>query len=180
MNKTALGNRIVILGCSGSGKSTLARSLQALTGLPLIHLDNVWWRADRTHISREAFDRKLAELLQGRQWIIDGNYSRTYEPRIRACDTVIFLDYSEEACMRGITERVGQARPDIPWTENQLDPELAAFVRSYREECRPRVYELLEKYSGKQAVILRDRAETQAWLDGLKDTSAEADERSRG
>ena len=82
--------------------------------------------------------------------------------------------------MRGITERVGQARPDIPWTENQLDPELAAFVRSYREECRPRVYELLEKYSGKQAVILRDRAETQAWLDGLKDTPAEADGRSRG
>ena len=55
----ALGNRIIVLGCSGSGKSTLARELHRLTGLPLIHLDNVWWKEDRTHISREEFDGRL-------------------------------------------------------------------------------------------------------------------------
>lgn len=26
-------------------------------------------------------------------WIIDGDYSRTYENRISACDTVFFLNY---------------------------------------------------------------------------------------
>ena len=110
------GNKILVLGCSGSGKSTFSRKLAARTGLPLIHLDNIWWRPDQTHITREEFDQKLNEILHDDFWIIDGNYSRTYEERIRACDTIIFLDYSEEVCMDGITRRVGQDRPDIPWT----------------------------------------------------------------
>ena len=108
--------RILVLGCPGSGKSTFARQIRNQTGLPLIHLDDLWWRPDRTHISREDFDRKLETLLASEQWIIDGNYRRTYAVRIRACDTVVFLDYDEETCLRGITERVGKKREDMPWT----------------------------------------------------------------
>ena len=83
-------NRVLILGCPGSGKSTFARQLGALTGLPLVHLDNVYWLPDGTHLSPSAFDEALARLLREEQWILDGNYSRTYEGRIRACDTVFF------------------------------------------------------------------------------------------
>ena len=104
--------KAIIVGCSGSGKSTLSRKIHTLTGLPLYHLDNIFWRADKTHISREEFDRKLAEILHRDSWILDGDYNRTYEPRIAACDTVIFLDYAEEVCMEGITNRVGQKRED--------------------------------------------------------------------
>ena len=63
MKSTEIGNRIIVLGCSGSGKSTFARRLHACTNLPLIHLDNVWWKADRTHISRKEFDHRLEKLL---------------------------------------------------------------------------------------------------------------------
>ena len=158
-------NRILVLGCSGSGKSTFAKKLAARTGLPLIHLDNIWWKADRTHISREEFDLRLAEVLQGEKWIIDGDYSRTYEPRIAACDTVIFLDLDEEECMAGITERVGKARTDIPWTEQTLDPELVEMVRSYRETKRPKLLELFDKYPEKLVIIFTTRAAADAWLE---------------
>ena len=165
MNDQMLGNRIIILGCPGSGKSTLARNLQQKTGLPLIHLDNIWWKPDRTHISREEFDSRLQEILQGERWIIDGDYSRTYEPRFRCCDTVIFLDYSEAECMNGITERVGTVRSDIPWTEEGLDPELVEQVRRYREENRPKLYELMKQYPDKRMLIFKTRAEARAWMD---------------
>ena len=108
MGNQTPGNRIMIVGCPGSGKSSLARDLHEKTGLPLIHLDNIWWKPDRTHITREEFDSRLQTILQEKQWIIDGDYSRTYEPRFSACDTVIFLDFSEEACMDGIRERIGK------------------------------------------------------------------------
>ena len=39
--------KILVLGCSGSGKSTFAVKLHNATGLPLFHLDNVWWRPSR-------------------------------------------------------------------------------------------------------------------------------------
>ena len=108
--------------------------------------------------------RTLAGLLAGERWIMDGDYSRTYEVRIRACDTAIFLDYPEDVCMAGITARVGQDRPDMPWTEGTLDPELVAQVQSYRRDNRPAIYALLEKYSEKQAIIFTDRAQADRWL----------------
>lgn len=159
--------KILVLGCSGSGKSTFARKLREATGLPLIHLDNVWWNPDRTHISREEFDCRLAALLAGDHWILDGDYSRTYEVRIRACDLIVFLDFDEEICMRGILERVGKARPDIPWTEDAPDPELVALVRNYRRDNRPQLYALLAKYPEKQALVFRARDEAERWLADL-------------
>ena len=36
--------RILILGCGGAGKSTLARRLGAATGLPVVHLDGLYWQ----------------------------------------------------------------------------------------------------------------------------------------
>lgn len=162
-----IGAKIVVLGCPGSGKSVFSLRLGEKTGLPVIHLDNVWWRPDRSHITRAEFDRRLDEILRGDAWILDGDYSRTYELRIRACDTVIFLDYSEELCMQGITQRVGIQRPDMPWTEQTLDPELVALVQSYRRESRPKLLALLAQYPDKRVVTFRTRAEADAWLSAL-------------
>lgn len=164
MSKAPIGNRILILGCPGSGKSTFARRLGARTGLPVVHLDNIWWRADGTHVSREEFDRALDELLQGERWIMDGNYGRTMEVRLRAADTVIFLDYPEAVCLAGITARVGQPHSDMPWTETALDPELVALVQSYRRDQRPQVLSLLQRYPDKRSLIFTSREEAARWL----------------
>ena len=161
------GNKIIVLGCSGSGKSTFSKKLHEITQLPLIHLDNIWWKKDRTHISREEFDRKLDEILQNDTWIIDGDYSRTYEVRFKACDTVIFLDYSFEECMNGIMERVGKTRTDIPWTEQEIDPELVKSVEEYNLVNRPIVLSLMEKYSDKIYFIFESRAQADEWLNRL-------------
>ena len=167
MKNPSIGDKILILGCSGSGKSTFARALAAKTGLPLVHLDNVWWRADGTHITREEFDLALSELLRGEKWIMDGDYSRTYGVRVRACDTVFFLDYPEAVCMAGIRARVGQMRPDIPWTESTLDPELVALVQNYRRDNRPQILSLIQKYPEKRALIFTSRDQAARWLSDL-------------
>lgn len=167
MEKPSIGNRIIVLGCPGSGKSTFARALAARTGLPLIHLDSVWWRADGSHISRDEFDRALAELLAGEKWIMDGDYSRTYEVRLRAADTVIFLDYPEDVCMAGIVGRVGEERPDMPWTESALDPELVAMVKNYARDNRPVLLDLLRRYADRQVLVFTDRTRADRWLSEL-------------
>lgn len=84
--------KIIIIGSPGSGKSTFSRKLRDVTGLPLFYLDMLWHLPDRTNVSREEFDRRLSEILSGEKWIIDGNYQRTLELRLRECDTVFLFD----------------------------------------------------------------------------------------
>lgn len=162
-----IGSKVLVVGCSGSGKSTFARALGERTGLPVVHLDNLFWRGDGTHVSAEEFDRQLEEALSQDAWIMDGDFNRTYERRIAAADIVILLDYPEEVCLAGIAGRVGQVRPDIPWVERELDPALVAHVRAWRSKTRPRLLELLAKYPHKQVFVLRSREEASAWLKGL-------------
>ena len=159
--------RVMVTGCPGSGKSVFSVKLHEKTGLPLVHLDNVWWKPDRTHITRDEFDAAHEAILKTDEWILDGSYSRTFEPRIKACDTVILLDYDTDVCMQGITERVGQTRPDIPWTEQALDPELVEMVRTYKERNIPTLAELFKTYPDKEVHIFHDRAEADRWLETI-------------
>lgn len=161
--------RVVVTGSPGSGKSVFSVKLHEKTGLPLVHLDNVWWKPDRTHVTREEFDAVLAEILKKDEWILDGSYSRTFEPRIAACDTVVLLDYETDVCMQGIMERVEQVRPDMPWTEQTLDPELVAIVETYKERNNPVLAELFRKYPDKVVHIFRIREEADRWLNGLQE-----------
>ena len=156
--------RVIVIGCPGSGKSTFSRALRDKTGLPLHHLDMMYWNADKTTVPKEIFRAQLAALLTEDAWIIDGNYGSTMEARMAACDTVFFLDYPRSVCLAGIRERQGKPRADMPWIETEDDEEFLAFVRTYNEQSRPAVLTLLEKYRDKQIVIFRTRTEADEFL----------------
>ena len=44
--------KILIIGCSGSGKSTLAVALGEKLGLPVVHLDQLWWKEGWRNVTR--------------------------------------------------------------------------------------------------------------------------------
>lgn len=160
-------NRIMIIGCPGSGKSTFARALAPKVGLPLYHLDMMYWNPDRTTKPKEEFRAALRETVKLPEWIIDGNYGSTLELRMEACDTVIFLDYPPEVCLSGIEERRGKPRSDMPWIETEPDPEFIEWVKSYNTEGRPKVIDLLEKYKEKEIFVFTSRKEGDEWLKNL-------------
>ncbi len=59
--------RILVIGSGGSGKSTFAERLAQATGLPLIHLDEVYWKAGWIEPSREAWACTTEQLLAARR-----------------------------------------------------------------------------------------------------------------
>ncbi len=156
--------KIIVIGCPGSGKSTFSKALHKATGIPLFHLDMLFWNADKTTVERSVFCERLSKILEMSEWIIDGNYASTMELRMQACDTVVFLDYPPEVCLNGIRERRGKARSDIPWVETEEDAEFVEFIKNYNTQNRPQVIELLGKYPRKNIVILTNRAEEEAFL----------------
>lgn len=158
-------NKVIIIGCPGSGKTTFAEKLQKRTGLPLYYLDAIWHKPDRTHIPREEFDKRISEIFATPKWIIDGNYNRTIEMRLKECDTVFLFDLPTEVCIQGATERLGKGRYDMPWIEKELNPEFEDFIKEFAEKSLPRIYELIEKYiSKKQVIIFKSREDADEYI----------------
>ena len=161
--------KIIVIGCPGSGKSTFSKQLHDVTGIPLYHLDMMYWNADRTTVDKEVFRERLTAVLKQDAWIVDGNYASTMEMRMQACDTVVFLDYPLELCLEGVRLRLGKVRTDMPWTEafDEEDEEFISFIKSYNFESRPKVLELFKKYQEKHIVIFRSRKETAEFLEQI-------------
>ena len=160
--------KVIVIGCCGSGKSTFARHLHACTRIPLFHLDQLNWNADKTTVEKTVFLKRVREVTQKDTWIIDGNYGSSMEMRMQACDTVFFLDYPVDICIRGIYDRVGKVRTDMPWIEDEVDEDLIEFVKNYEKEDRPEVLNLLSKYKEKDIHIFHTRKEANVYLESLK------------
>ena len=156
--------KILVIGCPGSGKSSFARALHAATGLPLYHLDMLYWNADKTTVSSEIFDERLGRILEKDQWIIDGNFSRTMEKRLQFCDTVFFLDLPAEVCLEGVCARRGKPRSDLPWIETEEDSAFMEYIKAFSAERRPEILSLLEKYPQVNSIVFRSREEADDYL----------------
>ena len=157
--------KILVIGSPGAGKSTFARKLRDETGIPLHYLDQLWHRPDRTNAAREEFDMRLAQILEKDRWIIDGNYLRTLEMRMRACDTVFLLDYPMKVCLAGAEERIGKKREDLPWIETEFDEEFRQWILDFPNDQLPVIYEMTEQYRNeKKIIVFRSREEAEDFL----------------
>ena len=146
--------RILVIGSPGSGKSTFARKLNLKTGLPLYYLDMIFHNPDRTTVSREVFDKKLLEILKTEEWIIDGNYQRTLPLRFEKCTEIFFFDLPVDQCLEGAASRIGVKRDDLPWIENEFDPEFRQYILDFPKEQIPGIYELLEQYKDIRSITV--------------------------
>lgn len=162
--------KIIVIGCPGSGKSYFSKRLSKQLNIPLYHLDNIYWKKDKTTVTRELLIEHIENIMQRDRWIIDGNYFSTLEPRIKACESVIFLDFETSQCLEGIEERVGIPRDDMPWVEDEVSEELVAMVQAFSEEIRPQILALLERYEEKEIIILKNRMASTKYLKGTAES----------
>ena len=161
--------RILVIGCPGSGKSYFAKRLGLILNLPVIHMDNLYWKKDKTSISHEELENNLKPYLEKDSWIIDGNYHRTLKMRLKSATDVFFLDVSREECIQGMLERIDQERDDIPWVETKEDAEeLIAWTEDYEKRTKQEEEALLNEY--KQVVVHRfkSRQEIDNYLANIK------------
>ena len=160
--------RVMVIGSPGSGKSTLATVLALKTGLPLIHLDQQYWRAGWIETPRDEWRRRVAELAAGERWIIDGNYSGTLDTRLARADTVIDLEYPAWLCVLRVLRRVasswGRVRPDMAeGCPEKLSLEFLAYTATFPRRARKRADAKLKAFAGKR-IHLRSPAEARRFL----------------
>jgi adenylate kinase family enzyme len=131
--------RVVILGRGASGKSTLARRLGEITGLPVIEVDKIFWRPGLVATPREQWVAMQKKLVAGECWIMDGDLGPydAVEVRLRAADTIIFLDFSLVRCAWRAIRR-SRERSDF-WR----------WLLTYRYRSRPILRAAIAKHAPK-------------------------------
>lgn len=165
--------KVLVIGSGGAGKSTFARRLGELLHLEVIHLDALYWNAGWVETPKAAWAETVAELVARDSWIMDGNYSGTFDIRLKACDAVIFLDMPRHVCLWRVLKRRlmyrRRSRPDMAeGCGEKLNWEFILWVWNYPKTRKPKVIEWMRANSGSKEVIrLRSPAEVERYLSGV-------------
>ncbi len=165
--------KVIIIGCGGSGKSTLARELGKLLGLPVIHLDQLFWLPGWMAKDRESFAEEVRQEAEKEQWIMDGNFLHTMPMRLQYCDTAIMLDYPTRTCLWGVLCRVagsyGKTRPDMgKGCPERFDFSFLKWIWGFRKKERSKCYAALENFHGR-LIIIKNRRECREFLRDLRE-----------
>ena len=165
--------RILIIGCGGAGKSTLARQLGEKLGLPVVHLDSIFWLPNWVERNRDEFDELVRQELMKQTWIMDGNFNRTLPERVKYCDTIIYLDFSRMACLLGVLKRIvttyGTVRPDMgEGCPERFDLEFLKWVWNFNKNKRESYYRLLNETEGVNTIVLKNRRMVKRFLKELE------------
>ena len=118
--KGAAPRRIAVIGRGGAGKTTVALRLGRELGLPVVHLDRLYWGPGWQPVDPHVFGERQAAAIAGDAWVIDGGYlaSAGWEARIERADVVVLVEAPLTACLRRILRRSlsrsGRRRPDLP------------------------------------------------------------------
>jgi adenylate kinase family enzyme len=165
--------RVMIVGSAGSGKSTLGRRLGATLGLPVVHLDTLYWRPGWVEPSQEEWREQVRLAVQPEAWVIDGNYSATMDLRFERADTVIFLDIPRRACLYRVLKRSirhrGRVRSDCaPGCPERVQWHFLKWVWTYPKQRRPAMLGRLEEAKPTVHVVrLRNGWEIEAFVGGI-------------
>ncbi len=109
--------RVVIVGPGGAGKSTLAVRVSAVTGIPVVELDERFWRPGLVPTPPDEWTAVQHELVARDSWILDGDLGPydMLEVRLRAADTIVVLDFSRWRCAWRAVRRSREGREFWRW-----------------------------------------------------------------
>lgn len=171
----------MIYGTTGSGKSTLARRLGEITGLPVIAVDDLAWRADWTPVPKEEQRRLMTGICAAESWILDHGYGQWLDIAWTRVQLIICLDYPRwlslgrllrrtvvriirrTSVCNGNRETIGRslARDSIIWWHFKSWSRKRSRMRAWYAAQRP-------GQEGPQVLLFSRQAEVDRWLAGQR------------
>lgn len=164
--------KVIVIGSGGAGKSTFSRRLGEKLGIPVVHLDKLFWHPNWTRTPEGEWVEIVRREVARDEWIMDGNFGVTREMRLQACDTVIFLDMPRWLCLYRVLKRTilyhKDTRPDMAeGCDERFDTEFIRWVWNYPNAGRKRVTMELERFPNKNVIVLRSTGEIESFLQNL-------------
>jgi adenylate kinase family enzyme len=157
--------RVLVIGSPGAGKSTLSARLATKLGVPVHFLDRYHWLPGWKYRDTASAREIVGALADTPEWVMDGNFSDTFDLRMPRADSLVWLDYPRATCIRRILMRTirdyGQSKPDLPdGCPEGLDVNVLHFAWNFPTQQRPQIVDGIERFGGHLRVtrIEGDRA----------------------
>lgn len=161
--------RVLIIGSNGAGKSTFSYRLAEQNGLPLVHLDQLYWHGNWEARSREEFAALALAEAQKPRWIIEGNNVKSLHQRLPYADTVFWFEFPPPVCLCNILKRVcryrGKVRSDMPdQCVEKLDLKFLNYAWNFNRTNRARITALLKEHPHLTVVRFTSRRQVREYL----------------
>ena len=170
--------RITILGPAGAGKSRLGRQLAELLGLPVIHLDRLYWKPGWVAPPASEWQAVQLRELERDSWIADGIQEGRIDANLwlDAADTIVFMDVSPLTSVWRVTRRRLDSAdgPEMPADCKPAPfyrafPRFLQFLWAYRRVVRPEVLaDLARREQHQRVAILRSEEDVLRFLASVK------------
>lgn len=111
--------RVNVVGLSGSGKSTLARHLSDVLRAEYVEMDRLYHGPNWTEPTRTEFRERIAHVIQGDRWVLDGNYhGKTFDLKWERATLIVWVNTPFFKNMWRSTRRAIQRA----WTQEEIWP----------------------------------------------------------
>lgn len=150
--------RILVIGNSGGGKSTLARRLGEKLGIPVIHLDVLFWKPGWTESNDAEFRMRVAEALNGESWVCDGDFGGSLDLRLPRADTVVWIDQPVWLCLVRAIWRIVKyrtdTRPDMAeGCRESIDLKFWGYILAWNRSRRPIIEAALAAHGARVRLV---------------------------
>jgi adenylate kinase family enzyme len=125
----ALPRRVWIVGPTGSGKSTVAVALAARMGVAATHLDDLHFGAGWVERSWDDLRSRVAPVVAGDSWVIDGNYSAVRRKFADRVELFVWLDLPFRTTFPRVLRRtLARSRSGEPCCNGNRETLLRGFL----------------------------------------------------
>ncbi|WP_338035416.1 NB-ARC domain-containing protein [Halobacillus ihumii] len=165
--------RVAIIGSAGSGKSTLAKQIGQAFQYSVVHMDRLFWKPGWKESTLEELAEKQDMYLQKKEWVIEGNYSGVWEPRLQLADIIIFLNINRYVCLRSVLTRwlrhIGRTRVDLaPGCPERMELSFLKYVWDYPNTKKVKAITAIEQHCHHaQIIILQNRKNVNTFMNIL-------------
>ncbi len=180
MNGTPNFERVMVIGSPGAGKTVLGMELARALDLPLVDLDDEFWRAGWVETPDEQWPARMRELVAEPRWVLAGNFGGTMPVRAARVDLVVLFDFHPARCVWRLLLRTWKirvlrqtwrlprdcrARPD--WEPMRDYPEFLRYTWRFRGGGLPRALAALRGAGVERLLVLRSPRDVERLTDAL-------------
>ncbi len=180
--------RIMVIGNSGAGKTELSIRIGEALALPVIDLDDEYWRAGWVEPPEEEWQADQRRLVEDERWVMAGNFGSTIHLRAARADLVVQLDLPRSLCIwrllvRSFKIRVLRQTWRLPrdcrggpdWEPLRDYPEFLLYTWRFPRRSLPRAVERLRKAGVERLIVLRSKRAVRDLDAALTSTAAPSD-----